>query len=284
MISIAVLLLSVDFAVNKIYQQKNSTSFKAGMQFNFFLGLFTAIIFFVFCGGTLKFSVFSLIMSIAITVFGIGYNVIGFKILKNSGMSSYTMFLMNGGMIVPYIYGVLFLNEVFSVIRTIGLAFIITAVIIANSEKETKNRKNIILCIIVFFLNGFVSVVSKLHQIEHTYEIVSATEFVLYTGLVKCLICGIILLFIPKTEGKRTDMKSFGFLPLIALSAVISGVSYLLQLFGAVDLPATVLYPFITGGSIVLSTIVGKIAFKENLSFKKVFGVIMCFIGTCMFL
>ena len=52
----------------------------------------------------------------------------------------------------------------------------------------------------------------------------------------------------------------------------------------AVNLPATVIYPFITGGSVVLSALVSAFAFKEKMSFGKIAGTAMCFIGTCMFL
>ena len=59
LMSIAVLLLAGDFAINKIYQQKQGTSFKTGIQFNFFLGLFTAIVFFIISRCEIHFSMYS---------------------------------------------------------------------------------------------------------------------------------------------------------------------------------------------------------------------------------
>ena len=50
------------------------------------------------------------------------------------------------------------------------------------------------------------------------------------------------------------------------LSAAIGGMSYIIQLYGAKSLPATVLYPFITGGRIVFSALTGAAVFKEKLS------------------
>ncbi|MBQ4559467.1 MAG: EamA family transporter [Tyzzerella sp.] len=73
-------------------------------------------------------------------------------------------------------------------------------------------------------------------------------------------------------------------LPIILCSAVVSGVSYMLQLIGAVNLPATVLYPIVSGGSIIFSTIAGMICFKERPNLYQKIGVVLCFVGTCLFL
>ena len=58
----------------------------------------------------------------------------------------------------------------------------------------------------------------------------------------------------------------------------------MLQLFGAEKLPAGVLYPFITGGSIAFSSVLGMIIFKEKLSPKQWMSVVCCLAGTVMFI
>ena len=50
------------------------------------------------------------------------------------------------------------------------------------------------------------------------------------------------------------------------------------------ELPASVLYPIVTGGSIVFSAILGKIFFKEILTKYQLFGILLCFTGTCLFI
>lgn len=72
---------------------------------------------------------------------------------------------------------------------------------------------------------------------------------------------------------------------LILLTAVANGISYMLfQLIGAVKLPATVLYPLITGGTIILSSLADFLIYKEKLSLKQWSGVGIAFLGTLMFL
>lgn len=139
--------------------------------------------------------------------------------------------------------------------------------------------------IAVFILNGCVSIVSKIHQIETVYKSVSSVEFIIWGGIFKFFIAGILWLICKKREGntiaKGRVKKS---ILIIALSAAAGGASYFLQLDRAKTLPATVLYPFITGGSIVLSALWGRVAFKESLSRRIIISIILCFIGTIMFL
>ena len=71
---------------------------------------------------------------------------------------------------------------------------------------------------------------------------------------------------------------------MISGAALIGGISYLLQLVGARDLPASVLYPMITGGSIIFSTLSGMVFFKERPQRKQLLGILACFLGTLFFL
>ena len=66
--------------------------------------------------------------------------------------------------------------------------------------------------------------------------------------------------------------------------ALVGGISYLLQLIGAQNLPATILYPFITGGCIIVTALAGWLLYHEKLSKQTILGIALCFAGTCMFL
>ena len=84
-------------------------------------------------------------------------------------------------------------------------------------------------------------------------------------------------------SGKFTFTKKSS-LPFIACSALVGGLSYLLQLIGAKELPATVLYPIVTGGSIIFSAFSGKIFFKETITRRQWISIGLCLIGTLFFL
>ena len=289
MIVLAVILLAGDFAVNKLYQKRYGTSLETGLKFNALIGLFTAIIFFAINGFKFEFSAFSILMAGIVALSVMSYNILGFKVLKSGSMAFYTLFLMCGGMFVPYVWGVLFLHEKLSLMHLAGLILIIFAIALTANDKKLPGKRILALCVIIFFLNGISSVAAKMHQIEKTYFCITETEFVIATGIAKFIIAAIayMVVKIGKKDKNADKCNKSGFawgVFLIVLSTLLSGLSYILQLNGAKNLPATVLYPLITGGTIIFSSVTGIIFFKEQISKKLILSIIVCFAGTCMFL
>ena len=225
---LAALLLAADFALNKLYQKHAGTSLKAGFRFNALLGLFTAIVFWAMSGFTFHISWYSILMAGGMTLLAVIYTLVGFRILKAESMALYTMFLMTGGMVVPYLWGLLFLDEPFSPLRTAGLVLIVASVIFSNLGSKKNNWLVLPLCVAVFFLNGFVSVISKMHQIEVELPTVSATEFVMLSGLFKFLLAGaafLILFFRDRSKKPQEEIKPVRFKLLLPL--ILSHWNYL---------------------------------------------------------
>lgn len=287
---LATVLLAVDFALQKLYQKKQGTGVTAGLTFNAVIGLVTAIIFFFVNRFKVELSLYAIIMATCMSVCLLSYTILGFKVLKEGNMAFYTMFLMTGGMVVPYVWGLLFLDEPLSGLRIIGLVVIIVAIVLSNFNVAKSTPKIIALCVVIFFLNGGCSVSSKLCQTPSAYGVVRPTDFVFLTGVIRFVLCSIALLISKRKEtdkgslsiGEKVQFKQV--IPIMVCSAVVSGVSYMLQLIGAANLPATVLYPIVSGGSIIFSTIAGMICFKEKPSVYQTIGVVLCFVGTCLFL
>lgn len=283
LVMIATVLLTFDFALQKRYQSVEGTDLVAGLKFNAVNGLLTAVIFFALSDFKIEFSWFSVILAFAMALFGMTYSILSFKILKISGMVIYSIFLMSGGMLLPYFYGVLFLEEPLSPIRIVGVVIILIAVIISNRTKDSIKVTVLPLCVAVFVLNGFVSIISKAHQINESFSPVGSTAFVMYSGIAKFLFSTAALLF-HREKKPAASFSSKATLLVLFGSALIGGVSYTLQLIGAKALPATVLYPIVTGGSIAFSALSGKVFFKEKLSIQQMIGIALCFAGTLLFL
>ena len=276
-------LLSLNFAVTKLYQNKEGTAVTAGLYFNAVIGLASGILFWAMSGFQFTATIFSAVMAFAMALFSAAYTVIGFRIMQKGNMAIYTLFLMSGGMLLPYIYGLMFLEEHFSLLRLAGLLAILGAVFLSNGKGKKVDRKLLALCAATFVLNGFVSIVSKCHQIEADYPAVSSSQFVMLTGFAKCILCGATLIFVRRKE-KQPLPKTVGVLPMVIGSAVLSGISYLLQLVGAKNLPATVLYPMVTSGSILFTAFSGKLFFREKITKRQWISIALCIFGTLLFL
>lgn len=110
---------------------------------------------------------------------------------------------------------------------------------------------------------------------------VSSSLFVMYSGLCKFLFAALLLGMKPgpvRAMEKRTSV-------FVAIGAALIGAaSYFLQLTCAKVLPASVLYPIVTGGSVVFSAVAGGVFFRERLSRRQLLGIALCMIGTLLFL
>ena len=200
-----------------------------------------------------------------------------FRILKLGGMALYSLCLMSGGMLLPYVFGILFWREPVTLTRVLGLAAVLAAVILANFNRQAVAKPTLPLCAAVFILNGLCSIFSKAHQINQTYAAVDSAGFVMYSGIVKALLCTPLLLFrkFRKNLPAASPVRIRRSLPVIVGASVIGGVSYLLQLNAAASLPATVLYPAVTGGSIVFSAVTGRLLFRERISARQLLCMLL---------
>lgn len=286
LVIISTVLSAIDMVLVKKYQTREGAELKSSLKFYMLNGLFTGFFFFALTGFKPEFSWFSVAMSFLMTVFVLSYSLIGFYVLKVGNMAMYSIFLMCGGMVLPYIFGLVFLNEPLTLLRVIGIITILIAVILSNKAKYSIKLSLFLLYIAVFVLNGFVSIVSKCHQIDTPFISVGSTDFVMYAGLWKFILSCIILPFVKEkpNNNKKAFFSAKDTILIIVCSTMFSGLAYMFQLIGATTLPATVLYPIGSGGSIIFSALAGRIFFKEKLSVYQIISIALCFIGTLLFL
>ena len=289
MLIASALLTSVDFVCNKLYQMRCGASLQSSLKFNMVLGMFSAVIFFCIGGFRIEFTLFSALASLIMTATAIAYVIIGFVILSKGRMAYYSFFRMSGSMLIPYVWGLFALGEAFSPMRTVGIVLILLSAVLLYTDGGGMRLGLVGMLIVVFFLAGTVSVISKLHAISPMA--VSPMGYVVLTSLTKPLLCAPILAVL-HTAKKKTEVREqrsagrAGVVTavLIFVSALITGIAYILQLHSAAELPATVVYPIVTGGSIIFTMLAGWLFFHEKLNRKMLAAVGISFLGTCLFL
>lgn len=280
---LATVILALELTMSKLYERSEGTSLCAGLTYNVILGLACAVFAFALGGFQIHISWFSMLMAFGVSVLSMTCSMISFQVLKSGGMGVYSMFLVSGGMLMPYLFAVLFLDETLNVFRVIGMIVILAAVILNNRSAGKLNRSLILLCVMVFILNGCVSIISKCHQIDTTHDPIGSSEFVMWVGLFKAAMSGCILLTVHRKQPQSMPRLKKA-LPIVLVASLFSCLTYLLQLISASHLPATVQYPIVTGGCIIFSTLSGKIIFKDKVSTAQWISVALCFAGTCLFL
>ena len=133
LILLAALGCALNFVVTKIYQLNQGNSIQSGVMFNCLVGFVGSLIYFAVCGFKIEITMFSGILALLFTVFLGLYTIIGFSIMSIGSIAVYTIFLMLGGMILPYFYGLLFLNEEITVFKVIALLLTSIAIILRCS-------------------------------------------------------------------------------------------------------------------------------------------------------
>ena len=287
MIILAVALLALGFVMQKIYQKRTDDTTEGGVDFSIISGLFSIVILILTSGFSISFTWYSMINAVLKSTCCLAYTIIGFRIMKESSVSIYMLFLMSGGMLVPSVWGWIFLNEDPKPLHILGLAVILVSIIINNIGKEKLSAKLLLMCCAVFVLNGFVSVFSKLHQVNTTYEMVSTVEYAMLSAIASLFMSLVLKVWLALKKSKADVKKlKISLLPIIIVLAysILGTVSSILQLEGAKNLPASMLYPMITGGSVALTGVFALIFFKEKLSARGWISVTLCCIGTCFFI
>ncbi len=299
----AVVLMALQFSVNKFYQSKNGSGIMTSLLYTTLSGLATGVIFFCINGFTLTVTPFSFVCAVGIASLCLGYSLLGFRLFSMGNFAVYTMFLMLGGMLLPFLYGLLFLGDADTMsplslgARIVGVLLLIVSMIFPLTENRDAGEKHdkktqvlfIVLCLLVFFMNGFVSILSKIHQIEGHYPVVDNNSFVFLTNTINGIFSGaaLFLLTLFRREGPKLDVsfKPWMLMAAVAAYALCNGVSYLLQLLAAAStMPASVQYPMMTGGSVVLTALAGYVFFREKQSKKAFVGTVLAFAATFLFL
>ena len=250
--------------------------------------MFSAVIFFCIGGFRIELTPFSLIAALIMTATAIAYVVIGFVILSKGKIAYYSFFRMSGSMLIPYVWGVLALGEGITPLRTVGVALILFSAVLLYADGFGMHFRYVWMLLAVFLLAGTVSVISKMHAVSPSA--VSPMGYVILTSLAKPVLCAPILLVLRARGKGKEEAQGFRLhggivtLTLIFFSALITGLAYILQLYSAASLPATVVYPIVTGGSIVFTMLAGWVFFRERPKGKMLAAAGVAFLGTCLFL
>lgn len=310
----AVVLLALQFSTNKAYGQRRGDGAKASLIFACACGYASAAITFVIAclsDGGFRFTPFSLLLGAVMASLSCAYTLIGFKIMAIGDMSVFMMFLMLGGMMLPYLFGVSVLGEFRGAepwriaVRVAGLVLLTLSMVFPVFARRKAGKSGglfVVLCAAVFLLNGAASIVSKTHQTPGfwSFDVVNAPSYACLGNLMNGVISTVCLAIVCAKEkgkdrpssGEEKSAAGSGLIAasartialIIAANALCNGISYTLQLVSASHLPASVLYPMVTGGSVVLSAVAGRIFFGEKPDRITLTGLILSFAATFFFL
>ena len=265
----AVTMFSFQFLFNGIFEKEYGNGLRAMLVFSAGSSLVGFLILFAINGFKFEFTWFSALMAFFAALDSIGYTYFSLKALGRINLSLYSMFSMLGGMILPSVVGILFYNEELTVGKGICYALLLMSLLLSSEKGEKKS--GYIYYMGVFVLNGMSGVLSTIFQ-NAPYEKTSAAGYSMLIALTALVIC---LLFLPfvKGSGERLTKKA-----VVSMGGygVLCRVGNYLLLIALAHLPASAQYPFVTGGVMIISTIISL--FTENKPSKReITGVAISF-------
>lgn len=265
----AVTMFSFQFLFNGIFEKEYGNGLRAMFVFSAGSSLVGFLILLMINGFRFEFTWFSMLMAFFAALDSIGYTYFSLKALGRINLSLYSMFAMLGGMILPSVAGILFYEEELTVGK--GICYILIVLSLVLSSKKGEKKSGYIYYMGVFMLNGISGVLSTIFQ-NAPYQKTSAAG---YSMLIALTALGICLVFLPfiKGGGERLTKKA-----VVSMGGygVLCRVGNYLLLIALAHLPASAQYPFVTGGVMIISTVISSFT-KNKPSRREIIGVAVAF-------
>lgn len=269
MILVADLLFAMQFLFTKLYQEQGKDHLSIAL--NYSMGCNAAMGLIALCalGFKVEITGFSLLMATLMAGTSAICSYFSIASLKYVNLSLYSVFLMLGGMLLPFLYGLIFLSESLTVGKVVCVALIAGAMAL-SVQKGTAKKGAAKYYIAIFLLNGISSVFSKIHQ--DFPEINTSTTNVLFlTCAVDVILCAVVIAlrggragFVPVTKPKNWACM-VGY-------AVVHGIAQFLSMQAMLYLPATVQFSLLSGGVILFSTLI-SIVRREKQTWRTILSV-----------
>lgn len=270
----ALLLITVPLMLSaqQIAQKEYDKRTRNGAYFYVLIAVLASLpVFLIASGGALE---FRLDVSVYSLLFALGYcttMVTGFLALK-TGSLSLTALIIQYSLIVPAVYGMIFLNEPLKSTMLTGLVLLVVSLILVNLNKDEKavrpTLKWAIYTGLSFLGNGVCNTVLKVQQVNFQGQYKS--EFMLIgLGLSATLLVFLVLFF--ERRDILYNLRHGGYIG--AGSGVCNGVCNFLMMVLAGTLPASVMYPIVSAGGTIAASIAALLIYKEKLSRRQLIGL-----------
>ena len=276
-IILSVVMFGGCFMLNDVHRRLRSSCLKVSLQGSLFSAMAGLVVLLIVNGFQLSVTPMTLLIAFLAAVNSVVLSYCGIMALGTINLSLYSLFMMLGGMMLPFLQGILFYGEKLTVAKGICFALICVALLVTLERGESK-KKGIIFYVAIFVLNGMSGVYSKIFvglpnntATPGDYSIFLA----IFTGILSALL---LLIFFRK---KQDD----GVPPLTPLSVLVSASSgginkianYLLTI-ALLHVDASVQYPMVTGGVMIVSTAVAFLT-QNKPKMREILSVAIAFVG-----
>jgi len=189
-----------------------------------------------------------------------------------NGSISLSALMISYSLILPTLYGLLFLHDPIGIGLLPGIALLMISLFLTNKKSEavTITPKWLMYILLAFAGNGMCSIVQKMQQIK--FDGAYKNEFMIMALIFVFISMGGMSLFLESKQLTTYAKKGWG---LGVACGVMNGTVNLLVMILLAAMPASLMFPLITGGGVVVTYIISKLYYKERLSNTQLAGFIL---------
>ncbi len=279
-----IIAISLTFVFVKEYK-KDAPIFYSAIRM-----LFTSLIFvvaFFALGGLQKginlSKIWMLLLLVALFVLCYYFTVLALK----EGPMSISSLIFSFALLIPAIYGIIFLNNPVGLFFWIGIALFIACIILINYEPKNKNEdqkqvkitfKWLVYVLIAAITDGVASIIISIAgQSPSGNEqdvLFNGVSFLMISFLLTTVILLVIALFKekPKLKSNLKSVSVWG-----GLCGLFTGISFILMMYftnlGIIS--NAVYFPVYSGGQLILCSLIGIFCYKEKFRPIQYLGIIL---------
>ncbi len=260
--------VSFQNVIKKPYTQK--TRGKGAYTFGLLLSL-SALLFFVFTSKGLSFDPRLILYSALFAASYILATVFALEAIS-CGSLSLTALIISYSLLLPTAYGLVFLKDPIGKWFIPGFLLLVISLFLTNakSEKLKINFKWLIFVTLASVGNGMCSVSQKMQQVK--FDGAYKNEFMVIALAIVSAFLAVYSLI-----KERREMMFFikaGWKEAV-LCGFANGVVNMLVMILSGTMPASLLFPLISGGGILITHLVARFYYKESLSKTQTVGFVI---------
>ena len=277
-VMVSVILYGIAFKLKDIYKDVSGDGdgIRATLKYTVTSSLAALVVLLIINKFSVGFTWFTLIMALLTALNIFAFSLCSFKALGRINLSLYSLYSMLGGMLLPFFQGIFFYGEKITIAKIICVVVLTAALML--TVKGDRTSGGFIYYLGIFVFNGMSGVLTKIFT-SSPFPITDETSYAILT-----VICGIaVSLFLLATVFRSAEKprQKTGFLAtgLAAAEGTVYRVGDLLLVVALLHIDASVQYPMVTGGVMIISTLI--CFFDGNRpSRKELLAVLLAFCGT----
>lgn len=278
-----IFLCTVTVTVQQVFKKQYSLRCAGGNYFFSALVSFFALLFFLLIPGKISLGTdilpysagFAAMFALA-TVFSV--------MALTIGSLAITSLVLSYSLIIPTLYGILFLNEKITLLKCGGILLLLISLFLVRAQTKEDNKaskptvKWIIYVLIAFVANGMCSVVQNAQQ--RRFNGMQNSNFMILALIISTAVLFVLSLIFERNTILNALKKGT---VLSAACGICNGATNYLVMVIIAAVASSVFFPVLSAGQLILTFIISVLAYREKFIPRQIAGL-ACGLASLVFL